>query len=73
MACPAPAALVESQACNPTVCAVDCAVGAWSAFSACNVGCGKGFAQATRSVTTQVTPPPHSRAAPPHALLGAPR
>ncbi len=44
---------VASQACNIQACPINCAVGAWSAWTACPVACGTGRQTRTRPVTKQ--------------------
>ena len=44
-------ALTATQACNTQPCPVDCAVSAWSAWSACSKPCGTGAQTRSRSVT----------------------
>jgi len=48
-ACPE---IFEQTACNTHGCPVDCVVGAWEPFSACDVTCGTGHQTSTRPVTT---------------------
>jgi len=46
-ACPS---LVDSEACNTQCCAVNCTLGAWGNFGACNATCGGGYQTRTRPV-----------------------
>ncbi len=52
-ACPPPAELIQTQACNEQACPVDCEVDKWSDWTPCSKTCGGGTQNRTRDVKTQ--------------------